>query len=108
VLDFDDPYNNDWLAVNQLTVAEKQRTRRPDVVLFMNGLPLAVIELKNAADERATVWSAFQQLQTYQAQIPALFATNAVLVASDGWRSCKCCSRASSRDGGSSACCGTS
>ena len=54
------------------------------MVLFVNGLPLAVIELKNSADENATVWSAFQQLQTYQAQIPALFATNAVLVASDG------------------------
>ena len=54
------------------------------MVLFVNGLPLAVIELKNPADENATVWSAFQQLQTYQAQIPALFATNAALVASDG------------------------
>jgi len=84
VLDFDDPNNNDWLAVNQFTVADRQRTRRPDVVLFVNGLPLAVIELKNAVDENATVWSAFQQLQTYQTQIPALFATNAVLVASDG------------------------
>jgi type I restriction enzyme R subunit len=54
------------------------------VVLFVNGMPLAVIELKNSADENATVWSAFQQLQTYQAQVPALFATNAVLVVSDG------------------------
>ena len=84
VIDFDTPDNNDWLAVNQFTVSEGQHTRRPDVVLFVNGLPLAVIELKNPADENATVWSAFQQLQTYQAQIPALFATNAVLVASDG------------------------
>jgi type I restriction enzyme, R subunit len=84
VIDFDDPDNNDWLAVNQFTVAEGEHTRRPDVVLFVNGLPLAVIELKNAADEDADVWSAFRQLQTYQAQIPALFATNAVLVASDG------------------------
>jgi type I restriction enzyme R subunit len=84
VLDFDTPANNDWLAVNQFTVAEGQHTRRPDVVLFVNGLPLAVIELKNPADENATVWSAYNQLQTYQAQIPALFATNAVLVASDG------------------------
>ena len=84
VIDFDAPANNDWLAVNQFTVAEGQHTRRPDVVLFINGLPLAVIELKNPADENATVWSAYQQLQTYQAQIPALFATNAVLVASDG------------------------
>ena len=84
VIDFDKPDNNDWLAVNQFTVAEGQHTRRPDVVLFVNGLPLTVIELKNPADENATVWSAFQQLQTYQAQIPALFATNAALVVSDG------------------------
>lgn len=84
VLDFEKPANNDWLAVNQLTVVDRQRSRRFDVVLFVNGLPLAVIELKNPADEKATVWSAFQQLQTYQAQIPALFTTNAVLVASDG------------------------
>ncbi len=84
VIDFDTPDNNDWLAVNQFTVADGQHTRRPDVVLFVNGLPLAVIELKNPADENATVWSAYHQLQTYQAQIPALFATNAVLLASDG------------------------
>jgi type I restriction enzyme R subunit len=84
VIDFDDPASNDWLAVNQFTVSEGQHTRRPDVVLFVNGLPLAVIELKNPADEEATVWTAWSQLQTYQAQIPALFATNAALVVSDG------------------------
>ena len=84
VIDFETPANNDWVAVNQFTVSEGQHTRRPDVVLFVNGLPLAVIELKNPADENATVWSAFQQLRTYQAQVPALFATNAVLLASDG------------------------
>lgn len=84
VIDFEDPGGNDWVAINQFTVAEGQHKRRPDVVLFVNGLPLAVIELKNPTDENATVWSAFQQLQTYQAQIPALFATNAALVASDG------------------------
>src|SRR5437667_11869736 len=84
VIDFDVPENNGWLAVNQFTVSEGQHTRRPDVVLFVNGLALAVIELKNAADENATVWSAFHQLQTYQAQIPALFAANAALVISDG------------------------
>jgi type I restriction enzyme R subunit len=84
LIDYDNPENNDWLVVNQFTVAEGQHTRRPDVVLFINGLPLAVIELKNAADENADVWAAFRQLQTYQTQIPALFATNAVLVASDG------------------------
>jgi len=84
IIDFDRPENNDWLAVNQFTVADGQHTRRPDVVLFLNGLPLGVIELKNAADNKADVWAAFQQLQTYQAQIPALFLTHAVLVASDG------------------------
>jgi type I restriction enzyme R subunit len=84
VIDFDDPAGNDWLAVNQLTVAENKHVRRPDVVLFVNGLPLAVLELKNAATEDATVWSAFQQLQTYQADIPSLFATNAAVIASDG------------------------
>jgi type I restriction enzyme R subunit len=84
LIDFDDLDNNDWLVVHQFTVAEGQHVRRPDVVLFVNGLPLAVIELKNATDENATVWSAWQQLQTYQAQIPSLFTTNAVLVVSDG------------------------
>ena len=68
VIDFDKAGNNDWLAVNQFSVAEGQHTRRPDVVVFVNGLPLAVIELKNPADENATVWSAHQQLQTYQAR----------------------------------------
>jgi len=84
VIDFAVPGNNDWLAVNQFTVSEGQHTRRPDVVLFVNGLPLAVLELKNAAAEKATVGAAYHQLQTYQTQVSALFATNAVLVASDG------------------------
>ena len=84
VLDFDRVDANDWLAVNQFTVVENKHTRRPDVVLMVNGLPLAVLELKNAAAENATIWSAFQQLQTYKAQIPSLFATNALLVISDG------------------------
>ncbi|MBX5463364.1 MAG: type I restriction endonuclease subunit R [Steroidobacteraceae bacterium] len=84
VIDFDAVANNDWLAVNQFTVAENKHTRRPDVVLFVNGLPLAVLELKNAADEDATIWTAFEQLQTYQTEIPTLFASNAVLVISDG------------------------
>src|SRR5713226_6934959 len=84
VIDFADPDANDWLVINQFIVTEGQHTRRPDVVVFLNGLPVAVIELKNPADENATIWSAFQQLQTYQAQIPSLFNTNAVLIASDG------------------------
>jgi type I restriction enzyme R subunit len=84
LLDFDELDSNDWLAVNQFTVAEGQRVRRPDIVLFVNGLPLAVIELKNPADENATVWTAYNQLQTYQAEIPALFSYNEALVVSDG------------------------
>lgn len=84
VIDFGRPDHNDWLAVNQYTVAEGPNARRPDIVVFVNGLPLGVMELKNAADDDATVWSAYRQLQTYQTQIPALFGTNAVLIASDG------------------------
>ena len=84
VIDFDDRQANDWLAVNQFTVVENRRERRPDVVLFVNGLPLAVVELKNPADENATIASAHRQLQTYKAEIPSLFAFNAALVVSDG------------------------
>ncbi|HET8760125.1 MAG TPA: type I restriction endonuclease subunit R, partial [Nitrospiria bacterium] len=84
VFDFDRPDQNDWLAVNQFTVAEGQHIRRPDIILFVNGLPLAVIELKNPADEDATVWTAFKQLQTYQAELSTLFAYNAALLVSDG------------------------
>ena len=108
VIDFDDPASNDWLAVNQFSVVENavsaqahvseanvkraqasgrsqnKNARRPDVVLFVNGLPLGVLELKNAATENATIWSAFQQLQTYQAELPTLFGLNALLAVSDG------------------------
>lgn len=84
LIDFADADRNDWAVVNQFTVVEAGQNRRPDVVLFVNGLPLAVIELKNPGDENATIAGAFQQLQTYLAQIPSLFRTNAVLVASDG------------------------
>lgn len=84
VLDFDDPANNDWLAVSQFTVVDGQRERRPDIVVFANGLPIAVLELKNAADENATVWHAYDQLQTYKAEIPALFEHNVLLAISDG------------------------
>ncbi|MEG9883486.1 MAG: type I restriction endonuclease subunit R [Hyphomicrobiales bacterium] len=84
VIDFDRPEANDWLAVNQFSVAENKRARRPDIVLFVNGLPIGVIELKNAAGENATIWTAFQQLQTYQAEVPSLFVCNALQVASDG------------------------
>ena len=84
VIDFDDPANNDWLAVNQFTVTEDQNERRPDVVLFVNGLPLGVIELKNPLDEDATIWTAWHQLQTYKAELPTLFSMNEALVISDG------------------------
>jgi type I restriction enzyme R subunit len=84
LIDFENPDENDWLAVNQFTVVEGEHDRRPDIVIFVNGLPLAVIELKNPADENATIWSAFNQLQTYKQQIPSLFTCNALLVVSDG------------------------
>ena len=84
VIDFDKPTNNHWLAVNQFTVTENKNNRRPDVVLFVNGLPLGVIELKNPADEDATIWSAWQQLQTYKADLPSLFSMNEMLMVSDG------------------------
>ena len=83
VIDFDDPNANDWLAVNQFTVTENRNTRRPDVVLFVNGLPLGVIELKNPADEDATIWTAWQQLQTYKAELPTLFSMNEALMVSE-------------------------
>ena len=84
VIDFDAYNTNDWLAVNQFTVTENRNTRRPDVVLFVNGLPLGVIELKNPADEDATIWTAWQQLQTYKAELPTLFSMNEALMVSDG------------------------
>ena len=84
LVDFSDVRANDWLAVNQFTVIEGQHNRRPDIVVFVNGLPLALIELKNAADDDATIWSAYAQLQTYKAEVPSLLHYNAALVVSDG------------------------
>ena len=84
VLDFKQPSNDDWLVVNQFRVEESNNKRRPDIVLFVNGLPLAIIELKNPADEDATLRGAWWQLQTYQAELPSLFTFNAVLAVSDG------------------------
>ena len=84
LVDFDNVASNDWLAVNQFTVIENRHDRRPDIVTFINGLPIGVIELKNAASEGATIDGAFNQLQTYKAEIPSLFRTNAVLIVSDG------------------------
>ncbi len=84
LIDFDEPNNNDFHVVNQFTVTENGVTKRPDLVLFVNGLPLVVVELKNAADENATVRSAFRQIKTYQDTIPGLFTYNAFSVISDG------------------------
>ena len=84
LVDFADVGANDWFVVNQFTVIEAQHNRRADVVVFVNGLPLGMIELKNAADEDATIWSAYAQLQTYKAEVPSLLHYNAALVVSDG------------------------
>ncbi|MES2558393.1 MAG: type I restriction endonuclease subunit R [Bacteroidota bacterium] len=84
LVDFGDTLNNEFLCVNQYTIVEKNQNKRPDVLLFVNGLPLVVIELKNAADEKATLRKAFDQLQTYKATIPSLFTYNAICVISDG------------------------
>jgi type I restriction enzyme, R subunit len=84
LVDFENPLNNDLLVCNQFTVVENEKTKRPDVVLLVNGLPLAVIELKNPADENATVQKAFTQLQNYKKAISSLFYYNGVLIASDG------------------------
>ena len=84
LIDFDHPENNDWLVVNQFAVIENGHSRRPDLVVFLNGLPVALFELKNPADEEATIGTAYQQLQTYQAEIPSLFHSNELLVISDG------------------------
>lgn len=83
--DFSDPDRNEFLAVNQFTIIENNINKRPDIVLFINGLPLVVIELKNPSDEGATIKAAFNQLQTYKHLIPSLFTYNALLIASDGW-----------------------
>lgn len=84
IINHEDPTANDWLAVNQFTVREGHYTRRPDIVLFLNGLPLGILELKNPADENATIKSAWNQLQTYKAELPTLFALNEFLMVSDG------------------------
>jgi type I restriction enzyme R subunit len=86
LVDFDQPEANDWLAVNQFTVMEERNHRRPDVVLFVNGLPLAVIELKDPTDPQATIQSAYRQIQTYKQEIPSLFVYNGVVAISDGVR----------------------
>lgn len=84
LFDFDDIRKNEYLAVNQFTITEEHNERRPDIVLFVNGLPLVLIELKNPADENATIWSAFNQFETYKQEIPSVFRFNEILVISDG------------------------
>ncbi len=84
ILDVNHPGNNNWLATNQFTVAENRHRRRPDIVLFVNGLPLGIIELKSPADPNATIRMARQQLQTYKTELPTLFSMNEILMVSDG------------------------
>ena len=88
LIDFDNPENNDFLALNQFTVKNDKRgnlqDRRPDIVIFVNGLPLIVVELKNPTDEKATSLSAYKQIQTYKNEIPSLFRFNEIIIISDG------------------------
>ena len=84
LIDFENVENNDFIAANQFSVIENERNFRPDVILFVNGLPIVVIELKNAIDENATIKSAYEQIGTYKTLIPSLFTFNAFCVISDG------------------------
>lgn len=84
LVDWESPVKNDWVAVNQFSIKGARHTRRPDIILFVNGLPLVLLELKNPADENADIWKAFDQIQTYKEQIPDVFQYNEVLVISDG------------------------
>lgn len=84
LVDFANPDNNEFLVVNQFTIIENNQNKRPDLILFVNGLPLVVVELKNAADENATIQSAYQQISTYKATIPSLFTYNGFVIVSDG------------------------
>jgi len=84
VIDFDHPDKNEWFIINQFTIIENGNNRRPDLLIFLNGLPVAIFELKNPADEKADIWKAFNQIQTYKDQIPTLFHYNNVIAISDG------------------------
>jgi len=84
LVDWAEPTRNEWLAINQFSIKGAHHTRRPDVILFVNGLPLVLLELKNPADENADIWKAYDQIQTYKEQIPDVFQYNEVLVISDG------------------------
>ncbi len=85
IVDFTNPENNEFIAINQFTIIEGNQNKRPDILLFINGLPLVVIEVKNAVDENATIKSAYNQIQTYKQAIPSLFTYNALAIISDGW-----------------------
>lgn len=85
LMDFEHPENNEFLVVNQFTITGTKVNRRPDVVVFINGLPIAVIELKNPADDHADIWNAYNQIQTYKEEIADLFVFNEAIVISDGW-----------------------
>ncbi len=85
LVDFDQPGNNQFVAINQFTVSGITQPRRPDVICFINGLPFAVLELKSPSDENADIWDAFNQLQTYKDEISDLFIFNEALVVSDGF-----------------------
>ena len=87
IIDFDCPEKNDWLIVSQFTIIENKNNRRPDLLVFLNGLPIAIFELKNPSDEKTTIWSAFNQIQTYKMQIPSLFGFNCLIAISDGLES---------------------
>ncbi|MEK6787686.1 MAG: type I restriction endonuclease subunit R [Pseudomonadota bacterium] len=84
LIDWANPASNDWLAVNQFTLQGAKHTRRPDIILFVNGMPLVLLELKNPADANADIWKAFDQIQTYKEQIPDVFQYNEILIISDG------------------------
>lgn len=84
LINFETPSENEWLAINQFSIKGEKHKRRPDIILFINGLPLVLIELKNPADENADVWKAFNQIQTYKEQIPDIFRYNEILIISDG------------------------
>ena len=84
LFDFNHMENNEFLAVNQFTVIENKHERRPDIVLFVNGIPLVLIELKNPEDENATIWSAYKQIGTYISEIPSVFRFNEICIISDG------------------------
>ncbi|MFA7438096.1 type I restriction endonuclease subunit R [Castellaniella sp.] len=84
LIDWDAPDHNECWAVNQFSIKGRFHTRRPDMILFVNGLPLVLIELKNSVDEAADIWKAYDQIQTYKAQIPDVFEYNEILVVSDG------------------------